>query len=352
MKDPGHMKTRLHGHVMRRFSPGAGAILLLVSWCCSAGPARADVLNLGTKEHEGTFEGFANSRFVFRTGAGREVKESRTSVQRLTLAEPRKVALLRPGKKDPETVMLVGYEGGKFTVKQGNQETNIPGMQVRSIEVEMEMPEGGGADVTDTPRPIPPIDISELAARQDLGAPQIAVLEKYKAARAKYDAFIEESSALVAAMNKATGAKREELLNTLRRRKGEEQPIKRSLETSRSALIAAFPEITGGKTPQKKQTSENEPATKQGQIIVKVPAAGENEVFFLDTDMLGKGRELNEEQSASIERYNAVKGNYERLAADPMGASEEKAEALRTALAEAQTGLLKAFPNLKLVPEE
>ncbi len=211
--------------------------------CSSLTLATADTLNLGAKSYDGTFDGFEDGRFLFRTAEGREIKEPRSSVRKLNLTEPRQVALTRTSKREPDKLTMTGYENGKFAVKADGKESTIPGMQVRSITVEMDFQAFGAMEQADTPRPVQPIDISGLTARQDLTAEQTAVLKQYQAANGKYNAFLTESSALVEQMDKATGAKREALLNVLRRRKAEEQPVKRDLEISRTALLKAFPDL-------------------------------------------------------------------------------------------------------------
>ncbi len=90
---------------------------------------------------------------------------------------------------------------------------------------------------------IPDAEITRLLNHPDLNADQKAALEQYQAAKDKHRQFMEESSAMIARMDTLTGSERQALLNNLRLRKEEEQPLKRELEASQQALSAAFPEL-------------------------------------------------------------------------------------------------------------
>jgi hypothetical protein len=89
--------------------------------------------------------------------------------------------------------------------------------------------------------PIPQVNVGDLEGG-DLTPAQQAVIEKFKATKKIFDDFVAESSAMIDQMNKATGPNRVALLDTLRKRKGDEQPLRKELITAYKALASAFPE--------------------------------------------------------------------------------------------------------------
>jgi len=90
------------------------------------------------------------------------------------------------------------------------------------------------------------IDLKKLTEWMNENNPtplQVKAYNRYKTAKVAYDAFLTKSTEMVKALDKATGQARENLLNKLRLRKNEEQPITIEMKKSQAELLAAFPEI-------------------------------------------------------------------------------------------------------------
>ena len=90
------------------------------------------------------------------------------------------------------------------------------------------------------------IDLKKLAEWVNENNPtpaQSKAYNRYKTARASYDAFLAKSVEMIKALDKATGQAREDLLNKLRLRKNEEQPKAIEMKKAQAELLAAFPEI-------------------------------------------------------------------------------------------------------------
>lgn len=306
------------------------AVLYLVGYSA----AHADVLTVGTRRHQGSFEGFEAGQFLFRTAAGQIIRQSRPTVRSLQCDAPRPVKLLRANRRDEETVNLLGYANARFAIEAKGCEESVFGMHVRSIELRWVPGNGRGRE--GRPKPARQIDLVALEARDDLTAEQARVLRRYRAARTKYDAFVAQSSALVSEMDRATGKRREDLLDSLRRRKDAEQPLKRDLEAATAALPAAFPDPPA--EPDRKQNAEaHQPA---GAERTEVPKVGADEVLLIDVSDL-RGSSLTREQELAVRNYEAATRQYADAAPD-------KERAAIAELKQAQTGLLKAFPGLKI----
>ena len=311
----------------------AAAILclcLLVPLTC-----RADVLTVGTRKYRGTFEGFENRQFLFRTSDGRLLHQDRPTVRSLHVDAPRPVKLLRRNRKREEKVNLIGYGKARFMVEISGRKESMFGMHVRSMELRW-LPRNGRHH-EGRPKPKRRIDISALEKRNDLTPQQASVIRRYRAARTQYDAFVAKSSAMVAEMDDARGKSREDLMDSLRRRKDAEQPLKRDLENATAALLATFPDpLPDAGDPEKRDGGQ--PA-EQGRT--RIPEIGEDEILLIDVAGL-KGPSLDREQATAIKTYEAAKRRYQAAGTDADG---DVAAELRSA----QSLLLNAFPGLKIV---
>lgn len=200
----------------------------------------ADQLVLTGQTKEGSFQKYENGRFEFVTTKGRFLKERAERVTKLVLSSPMKVVYLTTGSKKEDSAELKGYEKKTFTFTKKDQEATVALSKVKTIERAFEEGEGGDGD-GGSKSPIPEIDVDSFAG-DDLTPAQQSALDGFKAARKKYDDFVAESSALVVEMDKQTGAKREALLNELRERKNDEQPLRKALTAAYNRLADAFPE--------------------------------------------------------------------------------------------------------------
>jgi hypothetical protein len=307
-----------------------------------AGASWGDTLTVGTTRHTGTFVRFEDNCFVFSTADGRALSPTRTSVRRLDLQPPREVLLRRSGKPDAETVVLDSYAGGKFMVRDRDLKTGVPALFVEAVTVKASSHRGERKGR----RSELPIDVDRLAARPGLTAQQSAALERYRAARGQYDAFLARSSAMVAEMDAATGVQRERLLDALRRRKAEEQPIAVELTAARAQVLAVFPDHANEPAPVPANTAASLP-----DIVFYVPDAGDNEVLVLDTRVLTEGVQISDEQERAVRRYNEAVERYRESAAAAVDGDESNGTA-EVGLLDAQQELLKAFPSVKLVVGE
>jgi len=311
----------------------------------------ADTLTVGSKELDGVFEGFAGRKFLFRTRDGKLHRQDRGSVRSLKLDKPREVDLFLSASRKSEKAHLLGYDKMSFTIQRNGRESKLSGMRVYKMEMEVPMFDDAAAARGRGTGPIPPLDLSGVEGAS-LTAEQSRALAAYKSARREYDAFLAESSRLVKEMDAATGAKRDELLNRLRRRKAEEQPVTRALQKAESALLAAIPEEPAD-VPEK--VRENRPQgdrrpPQQGQA--ELPDVGDDGVLLLDVSGLAKMPDLNNAQSAAVKRYQSAARKYQELSGKTVTV-ENQAEtdaALAKVTAEikaAQVALLKAFPGLR-----
>ncbi|MFO7871708.1 MAG: hypothetical protein R6V03_09800 [Kiritimatiellia bacterium] len=341
-------------------------LALILPAVCFAG---GDTIQIGSEKHTGTFYRYKNGRFVFRTDSGTTLKEKDTKITSLRLEEPREVSFVRAGRKKAETGNLLGYVGFKFVVEREGTKQRLFPMHLESMEVKI--PRGGQEGGTKGTGPIPPVDVGPLEDRSDLTAAETAALNRYKQARSQYDSFLEESTQLVRQMDAASGRTREELMNKLRLRKGEEQPLKRTLEAAQAALFKHFPRLRDGGTIQPQGPGPEPEQIEQGQIemTIHIPELAKNQVLLLDVSPLKQAHGLSPAQSEALEAYSSAKENYDRILAEHArlvnklnNSSGEERKALMGEYAkngekeakskqdvfEAQAALLKAFPGLKL----
>jgi hypothetical protein len=151
---------------------------------------------------------------------------------------------------------------------------------------------------------------------------------------------------MVAEMDAATGVQRERLLDALRRRKAEEQPIAVELTAARAQVLTVFPDHANEPAPVPANTAASLP-----DIVFYVPDAGDNEVLVLDTRVLTEGVQISDEQERAVRRYNEAVERYRESAAAAVDGDESNGTA-EVGLLDAQQELLKAFPSVKLVVGE
>ena len=217
------------------------SFILSLATALLASAALGDQLVLTGQVKEGTFQGFDNGRFQFATAKGRFMKEQAGRVTKLALDKPQKVSYVTSDGKKEEAVELKGYEKRAFTFsKKGAADVKVPQMKMKTIELLFEGGEGEG-DAGGGRYPIPAVDLNSLAGA-DITPGQQAVIDEFVKAKKVFDDYFAESAAMVAAMDKATGTKREDYLNKLRQRKNDEQPLRKALLAAYNAIADAFPE--------------------------------------------------------------------------------------------------------------
>ena len=316
----------------------AWLLILILSTDISA---LADTIMIGNKSYKGTFNGYKGSVFYFTTDAGKEMAKNRSFVRKLTLDKAADVTIVRSiGKQD--SCMLERYENGRFYVEKNNKPFAIAAMSLKEMQVPQPAagPDAGGVQTSGDGGAIASIDTSRVEAKEDLTEQQKSIISNYKSARSRYDQFLAESSAMIKKMDRASGAEREELLNRLRTRNSQEQPLKRALESATASLIQAFPEITHAG----QQTTEGTPET----LILTLPRLKDGEVMMIDTAIFKQGNQpLTSEQSEAIDNYNEAKSNYSNSLKNP----ESDTEALKTVLSTKQEEMFNTFPNMKIVYE-
>lgn len=100
---------------------------------CGILTARADELVLGERTVKGVFIGFGKGQFQFQTWDGKALHEKTISVRKLVLDKPVKVVLGTRSRKDPETVLLKGFDSGQFRLLRGERDAVERESQVQSI---------------------------------------------------------------------------------------------------------------------------------------------------------------------------------------------------------------------------
>ena len=214
--------------------------LLFLALGILASAARGDQLAVTGQTKEGDFQRYENGRFQMVTLKGRFIKEQAGRVTKLVLDKPLKVAYVAADSKEPITAEFKGYDKRTFTFVKDGKDVTVAQMKMKTIE---RVFEGGGEGGQEdgTRYPIPNVNLEALAG-EDLTPAQQAVIDKFTEAKKTYDAFLDESTDLVHEMDRLTGAKREEIMNQLRARKNDEQPLKKALIAAFNALTEAFPE--------------------------------------------------------------------------------------------------------------
>ena len=248
------------------------------------------------------------------------------SVRSVQVDAPCPATLKRTGRSQAERVEVKEYGAGRFTFIERGKEVQIFGMRVERMAVNRSSGTTGG---TDAPRPKPRIDIAALERQPDLTSSQRASIARYKSARKRYDAFVDEELRPGRDhLDAATGTRREQLLLRLRQRKDQEQPLKRDLDSAEASLLRAFP---------KGIPSEEQPGATSNAAVLPPPT---EKVLLLDTSPLEATPGLTQEQSSALRAYNSAKRNYEN--------ARTPGRDVTKALADAQDGLLRAFPDLQI----
>jgi hypothetical protein len=230
-----------------KMNPVRTAMRLLYSIAITlllASTTRADLLVAGKKEYKGTFQGFEKNRFMFATSDGDYLKKPRSTVKELAMDPPRKVVLTYKNKKTEE-VRLTGYRMSKFShqEKKALEETTVSVMKLKSVTVPYTSGGGGAAGPSDGILRISISSLDKVIGDTPLSETEAQALQQYKTAKKKYDVFRTESARLVKQMDGTTGGQREALLNQLRARKNEEQPILNELRTASQEFQTAFPDL-------------------------------------------------------------------------------------------------------------
>jgi hypothetical protein len=201
----------------------------------------ADVLVVGKTRNKGTFKGFANNIFELEQKGGKTLKINRTKVKTLELDKPAKVSYLQRGKKEVRDAELLRYEKFKFSFTGKKKETHVIGSVMKKITISWSSSgTGGGPASSNIPTAPPALDLSGIEGA-DLTPDQETTLASYKSAREDYDKFLNENTALVKQMDAETHGAREKLLNELRIRKQNEQPLRIALQKATDDVLATFP---------------------------------------------------------------------------------------------------------------
>jgi len=213
------------------------------------GEAEDKLFLKGNEEHTGRLESYKNGKFNFKPDGKTPIHELRTFTEKLVMDPPAVAVVTHKTKREKiEGMKLKRYEKGAFVFDKDGKEVKILAMQISTIEIQMSGGGWGGGGASSSEVGDLQVDMKALAAwmnENETTPEQKKAFDDYKSARAAYDSFQAESSRLIDAMDNATGAAREQLLNDLRIRKNEEQPILNALGSAEKALLATFPELTG-----------------------------------------------------------------------------------------------------------
>ena len=311
---------------------------LVVGLTLGATVAAADTLVVRGHSYEGTFTSYQKNAFQFALADGKNLDEPRPQVESLTLTQPRRVMIEQAGKT--LDVKLMGYQKAKFSIVKAGKEESLFGMTVQRIVVQDEPAAAGEEGLPGAPRPRPRLDIARVLDRRDLTPGQTAAITRCLAERKSYDAFLAESTKMVLEMDQATGKRRNTLLDALRKRRIDEQPLKRALDAAEQAVQAAFPL---GIEASREEASVADPARAK---TPKSPAGSTGDVFILDVLPLRQQPNLSDAQKAAIQAYQAAAQIYGQKAV--LGADSSETRTSITALHQAQAALLKLFPDVTI----
>ncbi len=193
---------------------------------------------LGSQAKPCTFQGFDSGRLLIVSSKGRLSKEAPSRISRVILSKPLRVNYITSDGKKEEAALLKGFERQQFQLVKDGKESGVPAQKMKTIDI---IGEDGGEGGVVGRYPVPDVDVNALLGAKATPA-QMKAVDRFLAAKKAYDDFVAESSVLVGQMEKAQGVKRAALLNELRMRKNQEQPIKTELVDACSALSDVFPE--------------------------------------------------------------------------------------------------------------
>jgi len=113
------------------------SILAAIFLAAAAAEAAVDVIEvMGKTRHEGLFQQYDSSRFIFKTRDDKLLRQMRTSVTSLELDPPPSVSVeLKGGKDSPTGLRLKSYSSGTFTFDQNGRPFTVPETRVASIQV-------------------------------------------------------------------------------------------------------------------------------------------------------------------------------------------------------------------------
>jgi len=237
---------------IRSFKVIPGTIILSLFFPFQFLQAKDILIMKGNKSYEGTFQGYKNDKFYFLPDGGKTVNGLRSFAEKLVIDPPAIVTITQRGKKKVEDWKLKSYEKSTFLFDNNGKEVSMPGMQISAIEMGLDFGRaagggGGGqedgANAENKPLKINLNDLSALVKESNSTPEQTRAFERYKTARTTYDSFLEASSAMVKTMDHTTGAAREDILNKLRKRKNDEQPLLGELKQAEKELLTVFPQI-------------------------------------------------------------------------------------------------------------
>lgn len=314
-------------------APSARLVLVLVTLVVLLPRhSTADLLTSGGVTRSGRFAGYRSDHFSFAADDGAPLDHHRGTVQKLALEAPLTVTLLRSNQAPPgDEVLLSGFEAGAFSIERSGRVQQVPALFVASISVPAP---AAGTAAAPTPGPRPAIDVAALE-RSPMSEAQRALLDDYREARRDYDAFVAESSALVAQLDTLTGARRMELLEKLRHRNHSEQPLATALRRTEQAVRQAF---------------GDHPGTSAGTGTESHPAQAGTEprewrVMLIDVQPFRGMPGLTALQQAAIARYES---STQAIQAALTSADEATIQSAAAALQQAETALLQAFPDVVL----
>lgn len=200
--------------------------------------ARCDEWVIGGQTRQGTFLRYEDGKFIFLTEKG-ETREASSRVSRLVLPKPASVTYQTTEDRRSRSGELRGYDRRGFVLADGGREMTLPLLKMKRLEVADVTGGAGegrsGVELGDDRYPVPNIDLRKFQG-DTLTEEQHAAVERFHRAKKAFDAFVDESSRLVAEMEKSTGERRQRLLDQLRLRKLQEQPL-------RDALIRAYRDL-------------------------------------------------------------------------------------------------------------
>ena len=302
--------------------------------------AEADVIKTTMGEEKGTFSEYSSSKFILRTEKG-DVEVPKASARELVLEKPVPVSLLRKGQSKPENAELIGYDKLQFKLKQDKKEVSLSAMYITSMRASIASSGGEGGEVVGSgDEPIPAINTSDID-ESSLTEAQKSSLATYRAVRKRYEEFLSISSAMVAEMDRSAGPKREELLNKLRIRKNQEQPVRIEMSGAHKSLLAAFPNglpIKQVNAPVVNEPVMPPPGESAKEVIEEIDEA-DGEVLLIDTEGLGKAGNLSDAQMKALDAYEKAALAYEQISKK----QSELANSLNSAPAEEKEGLMRIF---------